>query len=479
MKSTARVALSASSGAAEHARRSRHAAHHEPVPRHEQLLVAAGPNALLARREELAARRVDGCGGLGWVEAEGRGGRLGRLGKVKMPVLAFEVRRLRQPEHALRERARLRAEHAVELGRRPNVELAFLVLRIGVERRVVAAARVLHVAHDPVGRRARHARVARRARRGIRVGVDGEQLGVVVEHLLEVRDRPEPVDAVAEEAAAQVIVEAALRHAVERMRDHRERLRVRIAGAVRVPVREQELERRRVRELRPAAEAAVLGVVALLQALACRDERRARQRREVVGIAGRHAAERVDEACAALADLVAFVAVVLVDGDEHLAKRRHAVAAFLREIRAREDRQLIGRQEHGERPAAGLARQELMARLIDLVEVGALLAVDLDVDEELVHEARGLFVLERLVRHDVAPVARRIADRQQDRLAARARRGERFFVPRLASARDCPRAASGRGSSLRSSDCACAHYRASQAVSARESPLGRVGARLH
>jgi hypothetical protein len=55
---------------------------------------------------------------------------------------------------------------------------------------------------------------------------------------------------------------------------------------------------------------------------------------------------------------------------------------------------LVGRQEYRERPAAGLARQELMARLVDLVEVGALLAVDLDVDEEIVHEARGRFVLE-------------------------------------------------------------------------------------
>ena len=72
-----------------------------------------------------------------------------------------------------------------------------------------------------------------------------------------------------------------------------------------------------------------------------------------------------------------------------------------------------------------------MARLVDLVEVGPLLAVDLDVDEELVHELRRRLVLERLVGHDVAPVARRVADRQQDRLAGLARCRERLVVPRL------------------------------------------------
>ena len=82
-------------------------------------------------------------------------------------------------------------------------------------------------------------------------------------------------------------------------------------------------------------------------------------------------------------------------------------------------------------PAAGLPRHELMARLVDLVEVGALLAVHLDVDEELVHELRGRLVLERFVRHDVAPMARGIADRQQDRLAGLTSLLERFVVPGL------------------------------------------------
>src|SRR5688572_23641448 len=72
-----------------------------------------------------------------------------------------------------------------------------------------------------------------------------------------------------------------------------------------------------------------------------------------------------------------------------------------------------------------------MARLVDLVEVGALLAIDLDVDVKLVHELRRRFVLERLVGHDVAPVARGIADRKQDGLARLPSFLERFVVPGL------------------------------------------------
>jgi len=42
-----------------------------------------------------------------------------------------------------------------------------------------------------------------------------------------------------------------------------------------------------------------------------------------------------------------------------------------------------------------------MRGLVDLVEVGPLLAIDLDVDEEPVHHLGDARVLEALVRHDV------------------------------------------------------------------------------
>src|SRR3546814_15442414 len=67
-------------------------------------------------------------------------------------------------------------------------------------------------------------------------------------------------------------------------------------------------------------------------------------------------------------------------------------------------------------------------------DVRALLAVDLDVDEQPVHLAGDVGVLERLVRHHVAPVAGGVAHRQQHRLAGAAGLGEGGLAPRVPSA---------------------------------------------
>ena len=48
-----------------------------------------------------------------------------------------------------------------------------------------------------------------------------------------------------------------------------------------------------------------------------------------------------------------------------------------------------------------------------------------------IHDCRHLRIFERLVRHDVAPVAGRITDREKDRFVFLARFGERFFAPRI------------------------------------------------
>ncbi len=84
---------------------------------------------------------------------------------------------------------------------------------------------------------------------------------------------------------------------------------------------------------------------------------------------------------------------------------------------------------YDQRPAAGTLGQELLRRLIDLVDVWPLFPVHFHVDEQLVHQrGRGL-VLEGLVRHDVAPVAGRVANRQQHRHAALARQRKRLVGP--------------------------------------------------
>ena len=108
---------------------------------------------------------------------------------------------------------------------------------------------------------------------------------------------------------------------------------------------------------------------------------------------------------------------------------RHAAARFFREIRAAEKRRAFRREEHRERPAPRALREHLVRGLVDLVEVRALLAVDLDVHEEAVHHRSHGGVLEALVRHDMAPVACRIADREQDRLVLAPRPLQRLWAP--------------------------------------------------
>ena len=69
---------------------------------------------------------------------------------------------------------------------------------------------------------------------------------------------------------------------------------------------------------------------------------------------------------------------------------------------------------------------------------------------------RGRRVLEALVRHDVAPVARRVADRDEDRLVEALGLGERLLAPRPPLDRDCRRAAAGTASSRSRGGSACA-----------------------
>ncbi len=113
---------------------------------------------------------------------------------------------------------------------------------------------------------------------------------------------------------------------------------------------------------------------------------------------------------------------------QHVDERRPAIAGGFGKIGPAPKRLGGGREKHGQRPAALLA-QHVQRRHVDLVDVGALFAIDFDVDEELVHHTRHGLVLETFVRHDVTPVAGRIADREQDRPVAALRLCQRLRSP--------------------------------------------------
>ena len=99
-----------------------------------------------------------------------------------------------------------------------------------------------------------------------------------------------------------------------------------------------------------------------------------------------------------------------------------------REIGPAEEGRSIGEQEDGHRPPAG-AGHSLDRAHVDLLEIGSLLAVDLDADEESVHQLGRRRVLERFAGHDVAPVAGAVADAQEDGTVLGPRPFQRIRAP--------------------------------------------------
>ena len=144
----------------------------------------------------------------------------------------------------------------------------------------------------------------------------------------------------------------------------------------------------------------------------------------------RRAADRLDELRRRRRDLVAPVAPGRRDRVQHLREARQAVPRLGRVVRAAVEGLAVGRQEDRHRPAALPGERDHRLH-VDRVEVGPLLAVDLDADEVLVHRRRDRVVLERLVLHHVAPVAGGVADREQDRLVLVAGARQRLVAPRV------------------------------------------------
>ena len=216
----------------------------QPVPGGDHLVVPRGPGPGGAGREQPGPDARPALGVVGVLpQLQGRGALLERAGGGHR-------------QQRGRPGAVVRAEHGVELGGRPDVEEALLALGVGVEGGREPALRGAQLAEQEVGRLARDALAERVAGLPPPAHVEAEQLGVVVEHLLEVRHHPAGVDGVAGEAAGELVVHAAPGHRVAGLVDHLPRLRR--AGPGRVP--EQELQHHRRRELGGAAEPAVLRV---------------------------------------------------------------------------------------------------------------------------------------------------------------------------------------------------------------------------
>jgi len=138
--------------------------------------------------------------------------------------------------------------------------------------------------------------------------------------------------------------------------------------------------------------------------------------------------QSVDEHTGLPGHVFAPLVVGVRDGDEQLPESRQAVPRLGREVGAAEERLADRREENRHRPAAVPGHRHDGVH-VERIEIRPFLPVDLDVDEALVHQRRSLLVLERLVRHHMAPVAGRVADREQDRLVLGAGQLARLLAP--------------------------------------------------
>ena len=348
-------------------------------------------------------------------------------------VVAFEIPLRRHVIDFGEEFCILSAERLLDLGETPHIELAFLAFAVGVERRrepatlgTMSLGTVLldhHLAHEPADRLGDARGVERRLRLAPGLGHHADELRVVVEHLLEMRDEPALVDAVARKPAAEMVVDAALSNMGEGELDRfaREWKTVAKRGTP------QEAEELRLREFRRAPDSA-MGLIDRLHETAGKIGEPRLLRRRGDGAGAARCQPLLQRVCV-LPHLVLLVAIDARDFIQYTDEWRAAEAFLLREIGAAPERLGVRGEEHGERPAA-LFAERMQRPHVDRVDIGTLLAVDLDVDEEVVHHRGGRVVFEALMGHDVAPMAGSVAHREQDRLSGRARLCERRPAPR-------------------------------------------------
>ena len=200
--------------------------------------------------------------------------------------------------------------------------------------------------------------------------VIAQQLRVVVEHLLEVRNDPALVDAIAMEAAGELVIDAAARHLFER---HGEGLTgVRIAAVD--GELQQKIERGGMGKLGLRPEAAVARIELGKRGGGDLVDQGERQFAAAAGEAlivldgGHDAGSRFES-------LVAAVAPHLRHGEQDAAETRSAVAIVAREVGSAEVGAAVGGEERCERPSA-LAADGRDRSLVARVDVGTLVAID-------------------------------------------------------------------------------------------------------
>ena len=320
-------------------------------------------------------------------------------------------------------------QQGAQFGRRPHEKLALHALAVGILRRVESAGRVGHFPQRIVQRLLGNAAVEGVGGNLPGVQVQAGQQGVVVQHLFKVRHQPVAIGGIAVKAAANLVVDAAVRHLVQGQFHHFQGAGVEAVAVV----AQQELRRHRLGELGGAAETAV-EVVKLGRQLGIRlMHHLGSQRGKAAGaLEGRlpGAPHLLGQLASNPFNFALVGAVSLAGGGQQTGEAGHSAPILRRKVGAAVVGAAFRREEHRHRPAAA-AGHHLHRLHINGVQVGAFLPVNLDVDEMFVHQGGDGVVFKGFPFHHMAPVARGVADAQQDGLVRGARLRQGGGVPGL------------------------------------------------
>ena len=112
------------------------------------------------------------------------------------------------------------AEQSANFIGSPNEEFTFLALAIGILSRIKTASGLKHLAQQIVRGFLNYRFKKSFAGDRVRVRINGEKLGIVIEHFFKMGHQPFRVHRIAMKAAAEMIIDAALSHFGERVNDH-------------------------------------------------------------------------------------------------------------------------------------------------------------------------------------------------------------------------------------------------------------------
>ena len=334
----------------------------------------------------------------------------------------FPVARLRDAIAQL-EQLGIFAQIPLNFRGRPGVKLALFAFAVGVVAAVETAIFVTQFAHHKVQRFLDDTTVERLLRYLISVQVGAGQQGVVVQHLLEVGHQPFFIGGVAGKATTDLVVHAAVGHLFERGFGH-------VQGAavfVQHKALQQIFQRHGWREFGCAAKTTALVIEGLGQRSRGFAKHAGAQHIFFAGEYGR-SLQMLGNLARTLDDFAALRFPGVDNALHQLDEAGHAVTWGWRKIGAAVKRPSFRREEYSHRPAT-LAGHGYHCLHVNRVQIGALFTVNFNVDEMRVHVVSSGFILKRFMGHNVAPVAGRVANAEQNRFVFLAGAVQRVLAP--------------------------------------------------